>query len=180
MNVFLILLLIAIIYGTGAIIVLAYRRRQFKSGRQVVVDPNYLQRAERGTTVPQMFSFILTLILLTIVCILSAVMLLSYLESIGSLGQLDDLSGLASLISIFSLFALIPLTPLTIAVNCFWIYSNRILYGESKSTSNLVKIQRVTAWIAWIIYLIGGWIAVISYLISQLQVTASFNDLGIY
>lgn len=180
MSVFLLLLLVAVIYGTGAIIVLGYRRRQFKSGRQTIVEPTYLQRAERGTTVPQMFSFILTLILLAIVCILLAGLLFSFLASMDYLGQLDDLSGLVAFLGFGSLFVLIPLTPLTIAVNCFWIYSNRIAYGEAKSTSNLVKIQRVTAWIAWIVYLIFGWIVVVSYLVSQLQVTSSFNDLGIY
>lgn len=60
---------------------------------------------------------------------------------------------------LFALILLIPLTFITIIVNIFWVYNKKIIFAEEqayvlKTSSSLLKTERISAWFIWVGYLV--------------------------
>lgn len=102
---------------------------------------DFYQMVAAGKISSQMFSYVLSWILLGLVfCSLLSLLL-----------RFDG--GIVFL----SLLLLIVLTPLTIIANAFWIYPKRIVEAEqwalfNGAASKTMKCQRLIAWIVWIFY----------------------------
>lgn len=142
------------IYGVIATVLLSMKRNAQKKKVHAALSagasashlnasftPEYLNKVEKGRTVPQMFSFVLTCILLV----------LPFAAAVNAVSAYDNFF-------LFYGYALIVLTVITVIVNAFWIYPQRIVLAEeyvlATGKRTMIRTQRVTAWVVWIGYLL--------------------------
>jgi hypothetical protein len=112
----------------------------------------FYQRVAKGTTVTQMFSYVLSWVLLGFVIF-------------GIIGFINSNNAI-----LYIGFLLFAFTPLTIIANAFWIYPKRIVEAEQwalyqETASNTMKFQRILAWVVWTFYGIIAVVLPLSFLL---------------
>jgi hypothetical protein len=158
MGLFSYLIVLPIIYAVVAIPFIFINRRKDKN--YVALNPVhaddasiYADKAARGKTGAQISSFVCTIILIIIA-------LIGVLSMVPSLLGLSSFEAFGSAV-ILAAMALLVMTPVTIIVNAFWIYPKKIRLAEAYAFANntatkLLKIERISAWVVWILYGIFG------------------------